>query len=79
MLVTRFDYLLVIIRPKTCGSIIKRNNTNSLLPIKVKLIPMVIKNATDHIHCIKTGNNKIVEYTDNISYSHTNTRTHTHK
>jgi hypothetical protein len=42
MIVTGFGYLLTIVRPKTCNSTI-RNHTNTLLPIKVKLTPMVTK------------------------------------
>ena len=36
MFVTCFEYLLAIIRPKTCGSTIIKNQTN--LPLKVNLI-----------------------------------------
>jgi hypothetical protein len=43
IMVTGFDYLLTIIRPKTCGSITTEQHTNTLLLIKVKLIPMVVK------------------------------------
>jgi hypothetical protein len=41
MLVISFDYLLAIIRQKTCGSTVTRNHTGTLLPKKVKLIPML--------------------------------------
>ena len=37
MLVTRFSYLLAIIKSKTCGSTITRKHRNTLLTIKVKL------------------------------------------
>jgi hypothetical protein len=43
MLVTGFGYLLAIIRPKSCGSTVARNHTNTPLLIKVKLIPLLIK------------------------------------
>ena len=35
MLVTGFGYLLAIIKPKTCGSTIKRNHTDIVLPVKI--------------------------------------------
>ena len=43
LMVTGFRYLLAIIRPKTCRSKITINHTNTVLPIEVKLIPMVTK------------------------------------
>jgi hypothetical protein len=43
MSVTGFGYLLAIISPKTCDSTITRKHRNTLLPIKVTLIPMAIK------------------------------------
>ena len=43
ILVTVFGNLFSNIRPKTCGLKIKSNHTNTPLPIKVKLILVVIK------------------------------------
>ena len=43
ILVIGFGYLLDIITPKTRYSKIKRDHTNTRLPIKVKLIPLVRK------------------------------------
>jgi hypothetical protein len=43
LLVTGFGYLLAIMGQKTCGLKITGNRKNTSLPIKVKLIPMLIK------------------------------------
>ena len=42
-LVTDFGYLLAIMRPKQREVKSYRNHTNSVLPVKVKVIPVVIK------------------------------------
>jgi hypothetical protein len=43
MLVIGFGYLLAIMGQKTCGLTITGNRTNTSLPIKVKLIPMLFQ------------------------------------